>query len=152
MSLSFLLVELANLGKQACVSGVDHFRGSLEENNLARIAEVEDVETQCMANLDRASYPYKLFSMPSVAAAAQFANASIDGIFVDGSHDYDSVCADLAAWLPKVKAGGVFAGHDINQPAVRRALLERFGENGIEELPNPAFPRGWQWGLCWRRK
>jgi hypothetical protein len=58
----------------------------------------------------------------SVMAAADFSNASLAGVFIDAAHDYDSVLADLNAWLPKVKDGGIFAGHDIDSPDVQRAL------------------------------
>jgi hypothetical protein len=58
----------------------------------------------------------------SVQAAMDIEDASLAGVFIDAAHDYDSVSADLKAWLPKVKEGGIFAGHDIDSPNVQRAL------------------------------
>lgn len=65
----------------------------------------------------------------SVDAAAGFSDASLDFVFIDANHSYDAVSADLAAWWPKVKPGGVFSGHDygndINWPnhcEVKRAV------------------------------
>jgi hypothetical protein len=54
--------------------------------------------------------------------AQGFGDGKCAGVFIDAAHDYDSVSADLKAWLPKVKEGGIFAGHDIDSPDVQRAL------------------------------
>jgi SAM-dependent methyltransferase len=50
----------------------------------------------------------------SPLAAEKFENESIDCIWVDALHDYDSVLKDLNAWYPKVKKGGILGGHDFN--------------------------------------
>ena len=36
----------------------------------------------------------------------------IDFLFIDADHRYESFIADLKAWIPKVKAGGIVCGHD----------------------------------------
>jgi predicted O-methyltransferase YrrM len=36
-------------------------------------------------------------------------------IFIDGSHDYKSVIEDMELYYPKLKSGGIFAGHDYTQ-------------------------------------
>ena len=48
---------------------------------------------------------------------------------IDANHDYDAVVADLRAWRPKVKPGGVLAGHnyDAQWPDVVRAVDELTG-------------------------
>ena len=48
----------------------------------------------------------------SVAAAATFADASVDFVFIDARHTYDAVSEDLRAWWPKIRPGGILAGHD----------------------------------------
>lgn len=52
---------------------------------------------------------------------------SLDFVFVDASHDYESVKKDLEAWTPKVKPGGVMCGHDIHSEGVKSAVEEKFG-------------------------
>ena len=37
-----------------------------------------------------------------------------DAVFIDGNHSYEYVKKDLENYLPKVKAGGIVAMHDVN--------------------------------------
>lgn len=46
-------------------------------------------------------------------ALAQFAPESIDVLHLDGLHTEAAVRADLAAWLPKLKPGGILLMHDV---------------------------------------
>ena len=48
----------------------------------------------------------------SARAADRFADASLDFVFIDADHLYESVKRDIRAWLPKVKPCGVIGGHD----------------------------------------
>lgn len=48
----------------------------------------------------------------SVAAAKDIPDGSLDFVFIDGNHDFENVVADIAAWTPKVRQGGIISGHD----------------------------------------
>jgi hypothetical protein len=50
--------------------------------------------------------------MDSPRAAAHFADDSLDFAFIDGNHLYKHVRADIYAWWPKIKSGGLLTGHD----------------------------------------
>ena len=39
-------------------------------------------------------------------------DGSLDVAYIDGNHCREAVHADIAAWLPKVKVGGILCGHD----------------------------------------
>lgn len=58
----------------------------------------------------------------SVDAAKDVADRSLDFVFIDGNHVYEAVLEDLAAWVPKVRPGGLVAGHDYrvfaNKPTI----------------------------------
>lgn len=62
----------------------------------------------------------------SVDAAERFEDGSLDFVFIDAQHTYDSLKADIAAWEPKVREGGFLCGHDIHFPGVLRAVKEIF--------------------------
>lgn len=69
----------------------------------------------------------------SVDAALEFADGSMDIVFIDAVHTYDAVKEDVAAWFPKVRSGGWMAGHDYGHeafPGVARAVDELF--EGVE--------------------
>ena len=48
----------------------------------------------------------------SVEASKDFKDGSLDLVYIDAAHDYESVKQDILTWLPKIKKGGFIAGHD----------------------------------------
>lgn len=48
----------------------------------------------------------------SVNAAKQFQEGELDFVYIDGNHEFSHTVADIAAWTPKVRIGGIVAGHD----------------------------------------
>ena len=48
----------------------------------------------------------------------------MDFVFIDADHRYESVKADIRAWVPKLRPGGMLSGHDIDYPSVLRAVSE----------------------------
>lgn len=72
--------------------------------------------------------------------AYTFTDRSLDFAYIDARHDYDGVMEDLVAWWPKVKQGGVMAGHDYKQDIrpgvficeVERAVNDFFKDKDVE--------------------
>ena len=76
--------------------------------------------------------------MTSLQAADLIDDASLDFVYIDGRHDYESVLADLESWWPKLRPGGIFAGHDYlngrlpnGEFGVRRAVDEFFADRRL---------------------
>ena len=57
-------------------------------------------------------YPHQIVKATSLDAAKKFADRSLDFVYIDANHMREFVLQDLAAWIPKVKIGGIISGHD----------------------------------------
>ena len=68
----------------------------------------------------------RLIPCTTVEAAASWTQP-IDYLYVDAAHDYESVRADLRAWVPHVRPGGLILGDDYGHrlfPGVQAAWDE----------------------------
>lgn len=121
---AILMAQYFNL-----VVTVDPWLNGYDSTDHASSANMDEVEKKY---LERVS-PFKNIShlkMKSTDAAMKFDDASLDLVYLDGDHRTESVLADIDAWRPKVRKGGILAGHDINTFGVHDALMQRF--MGIE--------------------
>jgi len=75
----------------------------------------------------------KVIHKPSIEAAKEISNESLDFCFIDVGHSYEAVKEDINAWWPKMRKGGLFCGHDysINEDIWLANLL----------YPSPSHPR-----------
>ena len=69
----------------------------------------------------------------SIERAKFFSNAELDFAFIDASHSYEDVKADILAWLPKIRKNGFLFCHDYGLfEGVTRAVNEIFGDEVIK--------------------
>jgi len=70
----------------------------------------------------------------SVEMAKEIKNSSLSFVYLDACHTYEAVLEDLNAYLPKLKKGGIMAGHDFLNPdyGVERAVREFCAEKNYE--------------------
>lgn len=68
----------------------------------------------------------------SVAASKKFEDQSLDLVYIDAEHDYNSVSQDVSVWKHKVKNGGVLCGHDWTLPHIFTILSEQSLLNELE--------------------
>lgn len=74
-----------------------------------------------------APYVVTFHRLPSLEAAPLVPNGSLDAVYIDGNHAYAYVRDDLAAWAPKVRPGGIVAGHDY-YPFARAGVIQAVDE------------------------
>jgi hypothetical protein len=65
----------------------------------------------------------------SVEAAKQFEDGYFDFVYIDADHTYDGITADLEAWYPKVRKGGMIAGHDYHNDFYNDWLGDFLGDH-----------------------
>jgi predicted O-methyltransferase YrrM len=87
-----------------------------------------EVQTNAVARLSSFSNRVVWSITKSFVAAELIKNKSLDYVFIDAGHDYNSVKVDIESWRWKVRDGGLLLGHDFNKrfPGVRQAVMERF--------------------------
>lgn len=128
-SAAFMAVEIINSNKQITFDCIDHFRGSEEHLDPTQEGYDKDaVDGKLLQiftdNMLPVAGHYNLVPQSSPEAVVNYADASLNFVFIDASHDYDSVKADILAWWPKIKPGGVLAGHDVRHPPIDQALKD----------------------------
>ena len=67
-----------------------------------------------------------LMRCESVVAASSLPDESLDFVFIDADHTLEAVNSDISSWWPKIRTGGILAGHDYGD---RRNRLGFFGVN-----------------------
>jgi hypothetical protein len=68
----------------------------------------------------------KILRMSTIKAAEKIEDGSLDFVFIDADHSYESVKEDIDAWRPKVRKHGMVIGHDLSWLPVEKAVIESF--------------------------
>jgi predicted O-methyltransferase YrrM len=66
-----------------------------------------------------APYNAEIIRAYSMDAVKQFADESLDFVFIDGNHDFRHATDDIDEWSKKVRKGGIVSGHDYMRLKVR---------------------------------
>ena len=108
-SAAYMAVEIANSDKDIIFYVVDTWEGSIEHKEKPEFSQLYAIFLDNMKPVEKY---YISMKMTSLEASSKFDDNSIDFIFIDASHEYTDVINDLKAWYPKLKSGGILAGHD----------------------------------------
>lgn len=142
-SAAFMAVEILNSGKNIRFDCVDHWLGSIgakmRDDPDVLSGELYDIFLKNIAPVrDRIQVVREL----SYEAPKLYLDESLDFVFIDAGHEYPDVHADIEAWWPKVKPGGVLAGDDFYGKGVKRAVSEKFPD--FEDLAGAGTGRQWR--------
>jgi len=142
-SSAFLAVEIINSGKDIKLDCIDNFTGSIIEpgqmfdpdNRAGRLLEV------FKENMRPVVGHYEAIKGDSTESASLYEDGSLDFVFIDASHDYESFKKDLFAWFPKVKVGGLISGHDFADPypGIMKAVRDHLADEHVGVTPSTCW-------------
>lgn len=130
-SCAFLARKLAEKGEPFQLFAVDLWDKVNAETDYDRQigTSVLDAFTERLRKAGLLRYVLPM-QMESAKAAAMLKHESVDFAFIDANHTYEHVKADIEAWRPKVRRGGMLAGHDYGEPCgVKQAVDELLGDH-----------------------
>ena len=113
-------VERGRFSEQICLAnplielyGVDHYGnygGKFGKNQEANYAEAQERLKQ---------YDFRFVKKTSMEALSEFADGSLDFVYIDGDHEFSHVACDIVEWTKKIRKGGIVSGHDYSHPQNR---------------------------------
>jgi len=126
MSAVFMAVEIINSGKEIKFDCVDTWDITPSQSDIPD-RKYKNLFNVFQKNIETVKHIINPVKSISWDAAKLYNDESLDFVFIDAGHDYVSVTKDLTAWWPKVKKGGIIAGHDYNNKfKVKEAVHDFF--------------------------
>lgn len=129
-SACYLAVEIANSKKNIKFDCVDTWTAETDPVIFNKYKGQNDIYDIFLKNIEPVKDIISPVRLLSLEAAKNYADESLDFVFIDASHDYENVKKDVEAWLPKIKKGGILGGHDYfnERDAVKQVVDEKFGK------------------------
>lgn len=128
------------------IVGIDPYEPYIDWDHAITRTEQEITWELFKENLDILGDRFVLFKEHSWDAAGELEDNSYDFVFVDGDHSIKAVLKDLDLYVPKVKKGGIIAGHDIGLHSVNMAVRGWCRHHGIpQEHINITENQTWFW-------
>lgn len=106
-----------------------HCVDAWKAEHLSTIAK-EDEYMQAEAEFDKVAAKYPVIQKHKMLTIEYLPNAPmVDFVYVDALHTYEAVYTDIQLSIPKIRAGGILAGHDYSKehPGVVQAVHEIIG-------------------------
>ena len=125
MSAAFMAVEIINSGKNIKFDCIDTWDFVESQQDISKELFIGLYDT-FLKNIEPVKHVITPIKSLSWDGARYYNDNSLDFIFIDAAHDYESVKKDINAWYPKLKKGGIIAGHDSWCLDVQQAVNEFF--------------------------
>lgn len=103
-----------------------------DERMMVKLEKIREWEKKAHVNLDKHKHKIRWIKEKSADAVKLIADNSLDFVYIDGNHTYESVAEDISLYYPKVKKGGLFSGHDYDFKSVKRAVDEFISKENLK--------------------
>lgn len=127
-SVFLYMVDSWEGGGAAYASETDDFHAALSDEAQESFMRQAEIRTKF------ASDRRKILRTRSGYAAEGFLDDSLDFVFIDADHTYTGCRADIEAWLPKIKSGGLLCGHDYHNPGHAFPGVDRAVDEFADEV------------------
>jgi hypothetical protein len=145
----FMAVEIANSNKKIRFDAIDHWEGSPGEmkehggmtpmNQYINDNSVESAFMQFINNIEPCKDYINVVRGDSSLEVLKYEDNSLDFVFIDSDHSYDSIKKEVINWWPKIKNGGIIGGHDYNYISVCRAVNEVLSDLGLIKVSHHSW-------------
>lgn len=106
-----------------------------EERNLMHKHGYPQIYYQFLSNVIHTGHQSRITPLPNTSANGAkilaYQGVKAELIYIDGSHEYEDVKADIKAYLPLLKPGGVMFGDDYGWEGVRQAVQETISNHEV---------------------
>lgn len=106
-------------------------------NDIANVGPFAHLQCMMQAFLKVYDFGHRavMIREASLEAAELFPDQALDFVYLDADHSYEGALADIKAWFPKVRKGGILAGHDfINSPREENGAADFGVQVAVEEF------------------
>jgi hypothetical protein len=151
--------------KRFCEAGlkmfaIDPWVAYYGDRNQERVDSIYEEARQTLSKYDNCT----IIKKSSMEAVKEFANESLDFVYIDSDHRFKQTAEDIVDWSKKVRQGGIVAGHDYftSLPWARKfrcqvgvvvdAYAKAFGYDNfytLGDLDYKTEPEWMQWMLTW---
>lgn len=153
---------LCEANPQLKLYGVDPYISYKGYRDITKQSSFDRVEEEAREKLVPHARNYVFLKKFSVDAVREFADNSLDFVYIDGNHDFYNVTTDIELWSKKVRPGGIISGDDyvkykndvrIHVYYVVNGYTEAWkikpwfvlGRNAIEDGEIRDHGRSWMW-------
>jgi len=152
-SAALMAVEIINSSKPIRFDCVDPWTDGGPDLRHKVAGMKMPIYEQFLRNIEPVKDMIRPIRLPSIEAAATYEDGTLDFVMIDASHAYEDVKADIAAWLPKLKPGGILGFDDFNWSGVKQAVRDMLDPDKLHVYsgpprPNHAGPCKWAAYTC----
>jgi predicted O-methyltransferase YrrM len=132
-SAAYMAIEIINSGKEIKLDCIDswEFLDEIYTTHADLNKMKHSAFDEFKKNIEPISNIVSYLKMNSVEGSKLYEDETLDFVFIDASHEYENVKNDIINWYPKVKIGGIIAGHDYIG-GVKKAVDEFFTGKKVE--------------------
>jgi hypothetical protein len=84
---------------------------------------IQDARYEYVCKLFEKNKNIEILRLTSEEASGKIPDESLDFAYIDANHAYEYVKRDIELWWPKIRDGGILAGHDYTRPTVASAVI-----------------------------